>query len=106
MGFTIHRVMNNNKIEQKLERMNNIQLNRKPIEKVDFFYSDGTRDDYKIGEMTNFIKWHKKIIRFVDWTTNTIHLRTDVKQPLYLTDPEGHANTFEDRTALSLLGED
>jgi hypothetical protein len=84
--------------ESKLERINNIKFNRTPVEKLEY--------DECRGEMISFLNFHKHLLKFVDWTTNTIYLRTDVEQPLYLTDPEGHAKTFEDRTALSLLGEE
>lgn len=84
-------------IENKLERIHNIKFNRTPKEKIEF-------NDCS-GEMGSFLNFHKGIIRFVDWTTNTVYLRTDVQQPLYLTDPDAHSRTFEDRTALSLLGD-
>jgi hypothetical protein len=90
-------------INEKIEKANNIKFNKKPIEKVDFLYSDNTKDDYKLNELINFLKWEKNIIKFVDWTTNTVYLRTDVEQPIYLTDPDNYAKTLDNRFALNIL---
>ena len=82
-------------IENKLEQIHKTKFNRAPIEKKQFSECR--------GEMISFLNFHKGITRFVDWTTNTVYLRTDVQQPVYLTDTEAYSETFEDRTALSLL---
>jgi hypothetical protein len=54
-------------------------------------------------ETQNFIVHHKHLLKFVDWTTNTIYLRTDIKQPQYLTNPDEFVAEYDDHVAQFLL---
>lgn len=88
--------MTQKQIESTLESMYKRKFNRTQVEKhvcQDCFTLVGFRDA------------EKKIVKFVDWTTNTVYLKTDVDQPLYLTDPDAYADTFEDRTGFLLLSD-
>ena len=87
------RILEMSNLESKLESIYHRKFNRTPV------LEHKSQDCHTL---TGFIREERRIIKFVDWTRNTAILRTDVTQPLYLTDPEAHADTYEDRCGLFL----